>query len=188
MTLQKFIGLFQIGFLDLAGGALIAHVLYQFFYSQPTPILILAAGSVLAVLPDIDLLQSFKDRKIPDLTHRNTLFHSPLLLLVIPAILLSFVSMFWAFLWALAILFHYLHDTLDNSGGIAWLFPLSSTKFSIASRNKRGRRHLLARRSSLDPGLTLDQALEKKYYHLTPTSIIEAILPLILLGIIVLTW
>lgn len=188
MTLRKFVGLFQIGFLDLAAGAFIAHVLHQFFYSQPAPILILVAGSVLAVLPDIDLFQSLKDRKTPDLTHRNTLFHSPLLLLVIPTIILSFVSVFWAFLWALAILFHYLHDTLDNSGGIAWLSPFSSTKFSIAFRSRRGRRQLLVRRSSRDPGLTLDEAMAKKFYRPTPTSLFEAILPIILLITIILTW
>lgn len=184
MSLRKFIGLFQVGFLDLATGAFIADALSKTFHAQSASLLLLALGAALAVLPDIDLFDSLGRRKPLDLTHRNTVFHSPLILLVLPAIVLSFFSSFWTLVWALPILFHYLHDTIDNFGGIAWFSPFSKTKFAVSLFGKK----LLIRRAPRDPGLTLDQALEKKYYRLTLTSLFEAIVPTILLVIIALTY
>lgn len=177
-------GLFQIGFLDLATGAFVAHVLSKVFYGESSSLLFLALGAAISVLPDIDLVSSVMKREAPDLTHRNTIFHSPLVLLLFPTLLFSLYSPFSAFFWALPILLHYLHDTLDDSGGIAWLSPFSQTKFGISLFGKK----FLTRRSPHDPGLTLDQTLTKKYYRLTPTTIIEAVLPIILLTIIFLTW
>lgn len=188
MMIRKFIGLFQIGFLDLVAGVFIAHVLHKVSGEGPTPLLIYLLGALITALPDLDILVTLSQKKILNLTHRNTIFHKPLLFMAIPTLLLSFVSSFWALLWALTLFFHYLHDTVGESSGIQWLSPFRPNKFALWDFNKAGQRKLLVIHPPHYRGFTLDQALAKKFYRLTPTSVVEAVLPLILLSIIGLTW
>lgn len=188
MTLRKFIGLFQIGFLDLVAGAFIAHILHKSFYTEPAPIVVYLVGAIIAALPDLDILVALSQKKILNLTHRNTIFHKPLLFMAIPALILAFIHPFWALLWALPLFFHYLHDTVGESSGIQWFSPFRLNKFALWDFNKAGQRKLLVVHPSNYRGFTLDEALEKKFYRLTPTSIIEAILPVILLIVIIVTW
>ncbi len=188
MTLRKFVGLFQFGVLDLVTGAFIAHLLHSVFYGGRAPLWMYAFGAAVAVLPDFDILLALSRKKELDLKHRDTLFHQPLLAAATPGIILAFISPFWALLWLLPLIWHYLHDTVGESMGVQWLYPLSNLKFAVYDVDKKGRRVLFAAHAVDYPGMTLDEALEKKFYRLTLTSIIEAILPLILLMIIALTW
>lgn len=169
-------------------GAFIAHMLYLTFYSQHAPLGIYLTGAIIGALPDLDLLKPLQSKATLDLTHRNTIFHQPILLLSIPAILLILISPFWALLWALPLLWHYLHDTFGESMGVQWLFPFSRKKYSFYDVDETGKRQFFVARPEGFPGMTLDEALQKKFYRLTPTSIIEAILPLIFLLVIALTW
>ncbi len=188
MTLRKFIGLFQVGFLDLVAGAFIAHILHLSFYSSPPPLFIYLLGAIVAALPDIDILITLSQKKTLNLTHRNTIFHQPMVFMAVPAFILIFIHTFWALFWALPLLFHYLHDTIGESSGIQWFSPFKPSKFALWDFNQAGQRKLLVTHPPHYRGFTLDKALEKKFYRLTPTSIIEATLPLILLGIIIFTW
>lgn len=188
MTVRKFIGLFQIGFLDLVAGAFIAHLLHLTFYGIHAPLGIYVLGAVMGVLPDFDLLLTIFRKRELDLQHRNTVFHQPLLSAAIPGVILAFISPFWALLWALPLLWHYLHDTIGESMGVQWLYPFSRLKFATYDFDKSGHRRLLITHPESYPGMTLDKAMIKKFYHLTPTSVVESVLPIILLIIIALTY
>lgn len=52
---------------------------------------------------------------------------------------------------------------------------------------KTGRRRFLVTHPVDYPGMTLDEAMAKKFFRITPTSVFEAIAPIILLTIIALT-
>lgn len=188
MTLRKFIGLFQFGFLDLAMGAFIAHVLSLALYGSHASLGIYIAGSLMAVLPDFDLLLTIFQKKELDLKHRGTIFHQPLFLALVPGVILTFISPFWALLWIFPLLWHYLHDTFGESMGVPWLYPFSSYKFAFFDFDKKRQWHFFIAHPPSYPGLTLDEAMVKKFYRLTPTSIIEIVLPFLLLTIIAFTW
>lgn len=188
MSLRKFIGLFQFGFLDLVTGAFIAHLLHLAFYDIHPPLGMYILGAILGVLPDFDLLLTVFRRRELDLKHRNTIFHQPLLLAAIPGIIFTFISPFWALLWALPLLWHYLHDTIGESMGVQWLYPFSQSKFAFFDYDETGKRYFFIAHPLDYPGMTLDEAMAQKFYPLTPTSVVETILPSILLGIIIFTW
>lgn len=188
MSFRKLIGLFQLGFLDLTTGAFIVHILHIVWFGHHAPLATYGVGAALAVLPDLDILLALLKKGPLDLSHRHTLFHQPLFLLVIPTLLLAFLAPFWGWLWALPLFWHYLHDTIGTSGGIQWLYPVSRKKFALWDFDKTGRRELLVSHSEHYTGMTLDKSLKKVFYHPTPTSIIEAVFPIILLIILALSW
>lgn len=178
--IRKLIGLFQFGFLDLTVGLFVAHILNAPLWAYPL-------GAIIAVLPDFDILLALSRNKQLDLAHRNTVFHQPLLFAFIPAIILFFFSPFLALFWLLPLLWHYLHDTVGESMGVQWLYPFSQKKFAFFDYDKTGKRHFFIAHPPTYPGLTLDQAMAKKFFRITPTSVFEAIMPIILLAIILFT-
>lgn len=187
MSLRKFIGLFQIAALDLVTGLFIAHVLYL-FSGNPTPLWAYVLGAIMAVIPDLDILPFVFRQQPPDLTHRNTVIHQPLLFIVLPTLILFFFSSSVALLWALPLIFHYLHDTFGTSMGLQWLYPFSRLKFAFFDLDNRRQRRFFVAHPENFSGMTLDEALEKKFYRPTLTSVLEPILCVILLAVIALTW
>ena len=85
-------------------------------------------GGLLALLPDIDIAPMLIVGKTPRFDHRQSIFHRPILMLPVVALLGYLIGgTFWALASAILVLYHYLHD-IDWSGqryGIAWFWPLS---------------------------------------------------------------
>lgn len=119
------------GSLDLCMGALIAAATLSSFGVHPT-LWHLAAGAVLAVLPDFDVVLPILCMREVKGNHHTTLMHRPAL--IIPAAACAAYAVggpAWSMVALLCVSWHYLHDTPPlGMSGIAWLWPYDSRYWS----------------------------------------------------------
>lgn len=188
MHIRKLVGLFQAGLFDLACGPFIAHVVHKTLHHEHPTLWIYPLASLISVLPDADILLKVSRRQEIDTTHRDTVLHQPLPMILIPGTLLTLVSWFWALIWTICLLAHYLHDTLEQEGGIPWLAPFRYHKYNLLNKDRAGRYHLLTTWPPEDKGVGLDDWLNRVYYRLTLKSVGEPALALVMFLIIAFTW
>lgn len=129
-------------FLDIKLGIAWSFFVAIFFNRVITPEW-LVAGTIFALLPDLDFLLEYLVRGTVGGTiihfHR-TLFHSPLTYLPITL----FVGVLWGDAWmtlfGLCIVSHFLHDSVGMGFGIRWLWPFS-TRWQKFFSTKNGEIH-----------------------------------------------
>src|SRR5258708_5995710 len=115
------------GFKDFGVGALIASIIAHVYGIEASVWLLMAFlvfGSVMAVLPDFDIIIPILRKKVTG-NHRLTLMHRPLLLLPVATTIgfalggqIIAVTVFTCVLW------HFTHDSYGG-GSIGWLWPFS---------------------------------------------------------------
>ena len=120
-------------FMDFGVGMLIVAALAWFFGVELAWYQLGVAGC-LALIPDLDIVPLALSGRNTAGDHHQSPFHRPLL--VIPtaaAVAYLFGGQFWALATALAVFWHYLHDTnfIDTTYGIAWLWPFSYEYWSL---------------------------------------------------------
>lgn len=120
-------------FADIGIGIVIAVLAAKIFGLEVTKWLVLGAV-VLALLPDADFIVSlFKQTNLPgkwDYLHRD-LFHVPLLYIPIGAIIAWQFGKEWVFIFIMASLWHFVHDTILLGWGVKWLYPFSNKNFIV---------------------------------------------------------
>ena len=119
--------------MDAGIGMLIAAMVGLYF-GETLPWWGLLLGAAFALLPDIDLVPAVLWRGTFHFDHRQTPFHRPLLLIpLIAFITYLFGGLMWAMIALLGLLWHFLHDTnfLDDTYGVAWLWPFSDQFWSL---------------------------------------------------------
>jgi hypothetical protein len=129
--LRMLLGNALAGFLDLSVGACIASAALAAWGMHPG-LWQLAAGSVLGVLPDFDIVAPILLGRENLGNHHTTLMHRPLFLVPAASLCAYLIGgPEWALIAFLCVAWHYLHDTPPlSTGGIAWLWPLDSRYIS----------------------------------------------------------
>lgn len=123
------IGLLLAVLPDVGSGLLATHIISKIFEYPVTPAFYLG-GICFALLPDIDLAwQWLRERRINDL--HKTLPHYPLVMLPLVHHATGHWSGFWSLAGPLAMFFHYIHDSLGESWGLAWFWPVSRNWFKF---------------------------------------------------------
>lgn len=114
--------------LDIALGIFLSAFAVKFLNLELTYWLVLACvGFVL--LPDMDFLAAWKFKGTAH-QHRD-LFHYPLILIPLGAIVLLFLGWQWSFLFALGGFLHFLHDSISLGWGVKWLFPFNNKNYAF---------------------------------------------------------
>lgn len=112
-------------FLDVGVGILTVIFLTKIFQKDMT-FLILFAGILFSLFPDIDFLYWIKKK---DSNHRK-FPHYPIIYLVL-FIILFFIDRFFSLLFFLPILFHLIHDSFFLGWGVKWFWPFSKKSFKF---------------------------------------------------------
>ena len=106
--------------------------------SLPLNFLTVLSGIVFALLPDLDFLAHLARRKADAFSHEHrNLLHNPLLFIPIGFIILIFINIGLAYLFALCSFIHFLHDSIGMGWGIRWAYPFSKKYYKFFS-DKRG--------------------------------------------------
>jgi membrane-bound metal-dependent hydrolase YbcI (DUF457 family) len=127
-------------FLDFAIGILISIVFHS--YTGLKISYLLFYSLLFAVLPDLDFV-IYKTLKIEPhrvYKHRN-LFHYLLIYLPLGFAIIYLFNQTIAYLFVLASLFHFMHDSIAYGRGVRWLFPFSKNAYAFIymySRTKKG--------------------------------------------------
>lgn len=177
---RKLLGMFLVALGDFASGLLIAHILIKTTAGNSLPavplIIVYALGTILAVLPDIDIaLHRFAISSKPeDISDHREMLHKPLFIIPIFAFLYVF-SPFWAYLTGLCLLAHFVHDSTGSGYGVKWFLPFSDRTYKLCRKN------LICswtaeevRKNPWKP--TLDEWLEEYYLKPTPEGLFGIIL------------
>lgn len=127
-------------FLDIGIGILLSIWTSWFFHADLMFILVLA-GVIFALLPDIDFfVELIKHGSVGGkvIREHRELIHFPVI--YIPVAILIYVAFgaMWAALFSLAILAHFLHDSIGLGWGIKWFWPFSRRSYKLFSE-KNGR-------------------------------------------------
>jgi hypothetical protein len=121
------------GYLDLCVGAMIAALTAHFFGAEALWWR-LGIGSILAVLPDFDIMFSILAAQKVDSAHHRSPLHRPLL--VLPLVGLAAYALggdYWEATALLCVCWHYIHDTRGfGGGGIMWAWPVSKKYWSLS--------------------------------------------------------
>ncbi|MDO8521479.1 MAG: metal-dependent hydrolase [bacterium] len=120
------------GILDLVAGALMVHLLSEYF-AYPLSWWQYAIGAFLGASPDVDLFYGFFKKKASG--HHEYLTHRPILGVPFAAVVGWLLGgEFWAIAAGVGVFWHYLHDTegfLGLEGGIAWFWPFSQKHWCV---------------------------------------------------------
>lgn len=178
--------------LDIGIGIFAAIIVSKLFSLELTPLLV-GAGIGFALLPDIDFIYSLvrnghsNHRAVA--RHRD-IIHYPLIYLPLGALFAMPFGFQWSFLFLLASLGHFLHDSIGIGWGIPWLWPFTQKNYSFFYRysppGKKFPQRLIHRweRSELDR--LIDEYgdpdwLRNIYFRLHPFFVVELLFFLIAL-------
>ena len=116
-------------FLDLSAGILLA-IFANFYFGIKLTWYLIIITMVFAISPDIDFIWNFLKRRIINQSHREILHH-PLFFVFFGAVILFFFSKDFAFLFILAVFWHFLNDTMFMGLGVQWFWPFSKKYFNL---------------------------------------------------------
>lgn len=123
--------------LDIAIG-IGAAFLTAMAFSLPLAGWLFVVGVGFALLPDIDFLLYLGKRSADEFSHEHRdLLHNPLLYLPIGTVLLAVIHPPLGFLFLLASVGHFIHDSIGGGWGVRWLYPFSKNYFKFFS-DERG--------------------------------------------------
>ncbi len=133
---------------DIIGGLLLAMALSKFYNTNLTLSVALTA-TIFCLLPDLDLFIWLKKHnwKIDKWAHehRDTLHFPVIYLLSGYLLVLFFVNSFYALLFFLSSMLHFLHDSIGIGWGVKWLFPFSKKNYKFFTRQHLGeKRRIIA--------------------------------------------
>ena len=170
------------GILDLAVGALIVHLLSEYFV-YPLVWWQYAIGALLGASPDLDLFYAFWS-KTPN-GHHEFLTHRPIVGIPLAATIGWLLGgEFWAWCAGGGVFWHYLHDTKGflclYDSGLAWLWPFSRKYWGV--KNLRVVSETLGELFSKEKGF---ESIHATYLTPTRRSITEFLLMSIAMGYVV---
>ena len=126
-------------FLDIGVGILLSVILSDFFGVDLSSQFILT-GVGFSLLPDLDIFVELAKRgrvggRVQG--HHRELTHFPLTYLPVWFLVYSFLGPMYGWLFGLAVVVHFLHDSVGMGWGIKWLWPFSRRAYKFFS-NKDG--------------------------------------------------
>ncbi|MEK9174717.1 MAG: metal-dependent hydrolase [Patescibacteria group bacterium] len=126
-------------FLDIGAGILIAILSSRIFGVDLSHLTVLV-GVGFSLLPDLDVFVELAKRgRIGGRVqgHHRELTHFPLTFVPLAILILIYFGELWTTLFSLAVLVHFLHDSIGMGWGIMWLWPFSNKSYKFFS-NKEG--------------------------------------------------
>lgn len=118
--------------LDIGVGILLSLIVSHIFGVEPTAVFVVC-GVLFALLPDIDILPPLA-RVSYD--HRSFL-HYPAVYVPFMVAIYFWAGPLWGTLFTLAIVLHFIHDTIGLGWGVAWLWPLTPRKFLFPGEERK---------------------------------------------------
>lgn len=129
--MRKLYGNALAGYLDFCAGAFIVFIMGYLFDYKPSVFHYLA-GSMFAVIPDIDLAYMLARKGFIYGNHHQFITHRPFFMLpLVFFTVLAASNKFLATVAVLCVVWHYVHDTEGfGGGGISWFWPFSNKYYS----------------------------------------------------------
>ena len=122
-------------FLDIAVGIFLAAGV-SWVFAEPLTWQIIAATALLALFPDIDFWVEFLRHGSVGgkaIREHRELLHYPLSYIPPLAVVFYFAGAFWGTLAILALVWHFLHDSVGAGWGIRWFWPFSKRPYKFFS-------------------------------------------------------
>ena len=122
-------------FLDIGIGILLSIWTSRFFHVDLTFTLVLT-GIAFALLPDIDFFVEFiKHGSVGGkvIREHRELIHFPVIYIPVAILIYAAFGTMWVALFSLAILAHFLHDSIGIGWGIKWFWPFSRRSYKLFS-------------------------------------------------------
>lgn len=122
-------------FLDIGIGILLSIWTSWFFHVDLIFILVLA-GIIFALLPDIDFfIELIKHGSVGGkvIREHRELTHFPIIYIFVAILVYLIFGAMWTILFSLAILAHFLHDSVGIGWGIKWFWPVSKKAYKFFS-------------------------------------------------------
>ena len=117
--------------LDIAIGIIVGSSFAMANSAEQCTWMLVGAGVLFAVLPDLDfLLSRLLRRSRPDAHHRE-LLHLPLLYLPIGALILHPSGEELAGIFLVVSVCHFIHDSIGIGWGVRWLYPFTKDSYSF---------------------------------------------------------
>lgn len=122
--------IFSLVAIDLSCG-IIEYVAISYLFGKNFDYRILGLSIFFAFLPDIDFIPFIFLRKRLNLMSHQ-MIHYPLILISSGFFIALFLTnKYIALLFLVGVTVHFINDTIDNLGGIKWLWPFSGTYFAF---------------------------------------------------------
>ena len=121
-------------FLDLGLGILGAIIFAQVIQIKVS-FLVLSISIIFALLPDLDFVFGWiKHTEFKNVSHEHRdLLHYPLLLIPLGSIMIFLFNSNYAYLFAVLVLLHFVHDSIGIGWGVLWLYPFSKKYYKFFS-------------------------------------------------------
>jgi len=168
-------------FLDIGIGILLSIWTSWFFHVDLMFTLILM-GIIFALLPDIDFfIELIKHDSVGGkvIREHRELTHFPIIYIPVAILVYPIFGAMWVALFSLAILAHFLHDSVGIGWGIKWFWPLSKKAYKFFSEKdgKFSRRLVVSWRPEELTKVAADYGdpnwIRNIYLQFTPIAIIE---------------
>ena len=133
--------------LDIAVGILLGLLIPTAYGEAPTVVMVVIAMGF-ALLPDIDAVIEWVVRKgklsgKTQTIHREW-FHYPLTYVPVAVAIYLLAGSVIATLFVIAVMAHFIHDSIGIGWGIKWLSPFGNRSYKVLSKShKTGRRTLI---------------------------------------------
>lgn len=135
--MKKFWEIWEIGlsaFIDVVGGVSAAFLMsFLFKLNFSTPFYLF--GICAALFPDVDFLIRFlvegKVLGIGGVFHRNYLHYPFWMIVVFGGLFYFYLGPEYCLLFVLGVLYHFIHDSVDNGYGVFWLWPFSKLRYQF---------------------------------------------------------
>jgi hypothetical protein len=128
---KNFWKIWEIGstaLIDVIGGVLVA-ILVSFLFKLNFSAPFYLFGVCAALFPDIDFLIRFLvEGKVLDaggVSHREYLHYPFWIIFIFGGFFYFYLGLEYCLLFVLGVLYHFIHDSIDNSYGVFWLWPFS---------------------------------------------------------------
>ena len=122
-------------FLDLGVGIFVSIFLSRIFEISLSPVLV-AGGILFSLAADLDVFVELAKRgRIGGRVqgHHRELTHFPLTYIPVVFLIYIFAGKIYALLFGLAVLAHFLHDSVGMGWGLKWWWPFSNKAYKFFS-------------------------------------------------------
>jgi len=118
--------------LDIGVGIILSIIISRCFH-QPLTLLFVIFGALFALAPDIDFIfHVHQGRSAKKFGHKHRdLLHYPILFILLGFLILLPFGLSYALLFAIAVLLHFIHDSIGIGWGIQWLYPFKTDYYAF---------------------------------------------------------
>lgn len=112
--------------IDLILGILAVIITGLVFGTGTNGIFLIVFGALAAVSVDLDAIiyRFWYGHPLDHFAHEHEdMFHYPMFVSVLGSIVIAIFSVKLCFVWFLATMFHFIHDTLEGGWGVRWAYP-----------------------------------------------------------------